>query len=103
MKKMTFDEVLKSGGFKYKGKEEDLYAAINAFGLDDYQEYDNTYQPKGKIYFLGVKFLFAHLLVWSAMALLANFFPMIGLRRSVRTYHPLDFGEISDLSKNQLV
>jgi len=79
MKKATFDEVLKSGGFKYKGKEEDLYAAINAFGLDDYHEYDNSYQPKGKIYFLGVKFLFAHLLVWSAMALLSNFYPMIWL------------------------
>lgn len=79
MKKTTFDEVLKSGGFKYQGSEEDLFAAINAFNLDDYQEYDNNYQPKGKIYFLGAKFLFAHLLIWSAMALLANFFPLIWL------------------------
>lgn len=79
MKKSTFDEVLKSGGFKYQGSEEDLYAVINAFDLDDYQEYDNNYQPKGKTYFLGVKFLFAQLLVWSAMALLANYLPLLWL------------------------
>jgi len=77
MKKATFEDVLKSGGFKYKGKEEDLYAAVNAFNLDDYQEYDNSYQPKNKIYFLGVKFLFIYIFIWSAMGLLGNFFPMI--------------------------
>jgi phytoene dehydrogenase-like protein len=77
LKKVTFEDVLKSGGFKYKGKEEDLYTAINAFNLDDFQEYDNSYVPKTKIYFLGVKFLFIYILIWSILALLSNYLPLL--------------------------
>lgn len=79
MKKTTFDDVLKSGGFKYQGREEDLYAAINAFNLDDYQEYDNSYNPKLKMYFLGVKFLFMYIFIWGVMAFLSNYLPLIWL------------------------
>ncbi|MFA5035724.1 MAG: hypothetical protein WC479_00915 [Candidatus Izemoplasmatales bacterium] len=79
LKKTTFDEVLKSGGFKYKGKEEDLYAAINAFNLDDYHEDDNPSQSKTKIKFLGVKFLFIYILIWGVMAFLSNYLPLIWL------------------------
>jgi len=79
LKKTTFDEVLKSGGFKYKGKEEDLYAVVNAFNLDDYREEDNATQPKTKIKYLGVKFLFIYILIWGIMSFLSNFLPLIWL------------------------
>jgi len=79
LKKTSLEAVLQSGGFKYIGKEADLYMVSEAFKLDDYQEEDSAYQPKSKIYFLGVKFLFAHLIIWGLMALLSNFFKVIWL------------------------
>ncbi len=79
LKKTSLEAVLQSGGFKYIGKEVDLYRVSEAFKLDDYQEEDTSFQPKSKIYFLGVKFLFAHLLIWGVMALLSNFFKVIWL------------------------
>jgi len=79
LKKTTFEEVLKQGGLKYTGSTELLYQAIPAFNLDDYEEYDNSYQAQNKIKYLGVKFLFAHLLVFSIVAFLSNYLNMIWL------------------------
>ncbi|MFA5697560.1 MAG: hypothetical protein WC888_03985, partial [Candidatus Izemoplasmatales bacterium] len=62
-----------------KGKEEDLYAVVNAFNLDDYREEDNATQPKTKIKYLGVKFLFIYILIWGIMSFLSNFLPLIWL------------------------
>jgi len=78
MKKVGIQEVMESGGFKYQGRESDLYDVVAAFKLDDFQDEETPpYQPKGKIYFAGVKILFAHLLVWSIAALLGNYLKMI--------------------------
>ncbi|PKL01198.1 MAG: hypothetical protein CVV56_02845 [Tenericutes bacterium HGW-Tenericutes-1] len=77
LKKTTLEDVLKSGGFKYQGKESDLFDIAEAFNLDDYKEEDTSYQPKSKIYFLGVKFLFFYLMIWSAMAFLSNFIKIL--------------------------
>jgi len=78
MKKVGLPDVMESGGFKYQGKESDLYDVVAAFKLDDFQdEEEPPYQPKTKLYFAGVKILFAHLLVWSVAAFLSNLFPMI--------------------------
>jgi hypothetical protein len=79
LKKTSLEAVLKSGGFKYQGKESDLYEIAEAFVLDDFQEEDTSYQPKSKIYFLGVKFLFAYLLIWGTMAFLSNYYKLIWL------------------------
>ena len=79
LKKATLEDVLKSGGFKYQGKESELYEIVEAFKLDDYQTEDASYQPKSKIYFLGVKFLFGYLFIWSLMSFLSNFIKVLWL------------------------
>lgn len=79
LKKASLDTVLKSGGFKYQGKESDLNEIVAAFNLDDYQVEESIFQPKSEIYFLGVKFLFAYLLVWGIMSFLSNFINIIWL------------------------
>jgi hypothetical protein len=73
LKKTTLEDVLKSGSFRYTGEEHFLYDVVNAFHLDDYQEYDPSSKPKSKIYFLGVKFLFMYVAIWSLMAFLTNY------------------------------
>lgn len=78
MKKIGLQEVMESGGFKYQGRETDLYDVVAAFKLDDYQDEETPpYQPTAKVYFAGVKILFAHLIVWSVAAMLTNWLPMI--------------------------
>lgn len=79
LKKASFETVLKSGGFKYRGKESDLNEIVEAFKLDDYQEEETIFQPKSEIYFLGVKFLFVYLFIWGIMSFLSNFINMIWL------------------------
>ncbi len=79
LKKVTFQEVLQSGGFKYLGKIETLYQVVNNFGLDDYVEYSNTDFQKHKINFLGIKFLFSYLLAYSGVAFLTNYIDPIWL------------------------
>jgi len=79
LKKASFETVLKSGGFKYQGKESDLNDIVEAFKLDDYQEEESIFQPKSEIYFLGVKFLFMYIFIWGLMSFLANYINMIWL------------------------
>ncbi len=80
MKKVGLEDVMESGGFKYQGRETDLYDVVAAFKLDDFQNEDEPpFQPNVKIYFAGVKILFAHLLAWSVVAFLGNYIPMIWL------------------------
>lgn len=79
LKKMAFDDVLKSGGFKYTGKTDLLYRVVDVFNLDDPQEMKPRFQPKTGIRFLGVKFLFAQLIIFSAVSFLVNYVNMIWL------------------------
>ena len=77
LKKVTFDEVLKVGGLKYTGSKELLYQAVTAFNLDDYQEIETLPQSTPKWSYLGVKFLFAYMLIYGLMSFLANFVVLI--------------------------
>ena len=40
LKKTTFNEVLEEGSLKYRGDKDLLFQAVDAFTLDDYQEYN---------------------------------------------------------------
>ncbi|MBI9009961.1 MAG: hypothetical protein JEZ05_08010 [Tenericutes bacterium] len=73
LKKITFDEVLQSGSLKYRGKKELLFKAVNAFKLDDYQEYDPLEFKKSKYKNLGGIFLMAYFFVYSLVCLLSNY------------------------------
>lgn len=73
LKKTTFEEVLKTGGFKYTGNKNVLYDVVNAFGLDDYHEYENKNPIKTKIKFSGIKFLFSYLLIYGIASILSNY------------------------------
>ena len=77
LKKMTFDEALASTGFKYMGDEHRLTLFSEAFNLDDYQEPKQDYRPMIDVHNLGIKMLFAHLLIWGVAAFLSNFFTLI--------------------------
>jgi len=79
LKKVTFEEVLKGGSFRYVGTEAFLYEFVNSFQLDDYKEEDKTPQIKTKIYFLSVKFLFIYLGIWAVVAFLNNYIHMLWL------------------------
>jgi len=73
LKKTTFDEVLQSGSLKYRGKKELLFKAVNAFGLDDYQEYDPLEFKKSKYKNMGAKFLFGYFFIYTLVCLLSNY------------------------------
>lgn len=79
LKKTSLDEVLKSNGLKYTGSTELLYQVVSAFELDDYKEQETRFQPKLAIRNLGIKFLFAYLVVFSVVAFLNNYFNLIWL------------------------
>jgi hypothetical protein len=79
LKKVTFEEVLKGGSFRYVGDERFLYEFVNSFQLDDYKEEDKTPQVKTKIYFLSVKFLFIYFGIWAITAFLNNYIHMLWL------------------------
>lgn len=73
LKKITFDEAMRSGSLKYRGNKDLLFKAVNAFGLDDYQEYDPLEFKKSKYKNLGAKFLFAYFFVYTLVCLLSNY------------------------------
>jgi hypothetical protein len=77
LKKAALEEVLAGGVFRYKGEEAFLYDVVNCFNLDDFKEYDPSFKPQSKIYFLGVKFLFAYFTIWMVQAFFANYFPTL--------------------------
>jgi len=73
LKKITFSEVLDAGSLKYRGDKELLFQAVNAFNLDDYQEYNPLDFKKSKYKNLGIKFLFGYFGVYTIAALLSNY------------------------------
>jgi len=79
LKKVTFDEVLQGGGFRYTGNTDLLYEVVSAFELSDYQETEPRFQPRVKIRNLGSLFFFGYLIIFSAVSLMHNFINMIWL------------------------
>lgn len=77
LKKASLEDVLAGGVFRYTGDEAFLYDVVNCFNLDDFKEYDPSFKPQSKIYFLGVKFLFAYFTIWMFQAFFANYFPTL--------------------------
>ncbi|HPJ23609.1 MAG TPA: hypothetical protein PK113_01745 [Bacillota bacterium] len=73
LKKTTFDEVLTEGSLKYRGDKDLLFKAVNAFNLDDYQEYNPMDYKKSKYKNLGAKILFGYFGVVSIAAILTNY------------------------------
>ncbi|XMB71527.1 hypothetical protein RJI07_05270 [Mycoplasmatota bacterium WC30] len=73
LKKITFNEVLEEGSLKYRGDKELLFQAVNAFNLDDYQEYNPLDYKKSKYRNLGIKFLFGYFGIYTIAALLSNY------------------------------
>lgn len=73
LKKVTFQEVLDEGSLKYRGDKELLFRAVNAFNLDDYQEYNPLDYKKSKYKNLGAKILFGYLGIYTLAALLTNY------------------------------
>jgi len=73
LKKITFTEVLDEGSLKYRGDKDLLFMVVNAFKLDDYQEYNPIDYKKSKYKDLGSKILFGYFAVYSIAALLTNY------------------------------
>jgi len=73
LKKMTFNEVMEEGSLKYRGDKDLLYKVVNAFNLDDYQEYNPLEFKKSKIKNMGSAILFGYFGVYSLAALLTNY------------------------------
>jgi hypothetical protein len=77
LKKASLQDVLSSGVLRYVGEENFLYEVVNGFALDDFKEYDPSFKPQSKIYFLGVKFLFAYFTIWLFQAFFVNYLPVL--------------------------
>jgi hypothetical protein len=73
LKKISLREVLDEGSFKFRGDTEVLNKVVEAFNLDDYQEYNPLDYKKSKYKGLGAKFLYAYFFVFFLTAMLANF------------------------------
>ncbi len=77
LKKSSFKSVLESGSLKYRGDLELLYKAVDAFELDDYQEFVQEEYLTSKYKYFGVKLFFMHLFIYSIASLLSNYYPNI--------------------------
>ncbi|PKK94970.1 MAG: hypothetical protein CVV60_03695 [Tenericutes bacterium HGW-Tenericutes-5] len=77
LKKTSFKSVLESGSLKYRGDLELLYKAVDAFKLDDYQEFVQEEYLTSKYKYFGVKLFFMHLFIYSVASLLSNYYPNI--------------------------
>ncbi len=73
LKKVTFNEVLQEGSLKYRGDKDLLFQVVNAFNLDDYQEYNPLEYKKSKYKYMGSAILFGYFGVYSLAALLTNY------------------------------
>jgi len=73
LKKMTFNEVLDEGSLKYRGDKDLLFQVVNAFNLDDYQEYNPLEYKKSRFKHLGSSILFGYFGVYALAALLTNY------------------------------
>jgi hypothetical protein len=62
---------------KYRGDLELLYKAVDAFKLDDYQEFVQEEYLTSKYKYFGVKLFFMHLFIYSVASLLSNYYPNI--------------------------
>lgn len=77
LKKVSFEEVLRTNSLKYRGNKELLFKAVDAFGLDDYQEYSSIEYKKSPYKNFGAKILFGYFFVYSLVCLLSNYFNAI--------------------------
>lgn len=77
LKKVRFQKVLESGTFKYEGEQKVLETFITAFQLDDYQVEPDEDYIISKHKFLGVKFFFAHIIIYALAAYFSNFYQNI--------------------------
>ena len=73
LRKTTFEEVFNDGSLKFRGDKDLLFKAVEAFNLDDYQEYNLLEYKKSSYRNLGAKILFAYLFVYSMVCLLSNY------------------------------
>ncbi|MBN2876714.1 MAG: hypothetical protein JXL85_03575 [Bacilli bacterium] len=73
LKKITFQEVLDEGSLKYRGDKDILFQTVNAFNLDDYQEFNPMDYKKSKYRNMGAKILFGYFAVYTIAALLMNY------------------------------
>ncbi|MBN2540829.1 MAG: hypothetical protein JXB08_04820 [Bacilli bacterium] len=73
LKKTTFNEVLEEGSLKYRGDKDLLFQAVDAFTLDDYQEYNPLDFITSRFSNMGAKILFIYFGIYSASALLTNY------------------------------
>lgn len=73
LKKITFNEILESGSLKYRGKKDLLFKTVNAFKLDDYEEYNPLEYKKSPYRNMGAKFLFAYFGIYMAASLMLNY------------------------------
>ncbi len=77
LKKSSFKSVLESGSLKYRGDLELLYKAVDAFKLDDYQEFVQEEYLTSKYKYFGVKLFFMHVFIYSIASLLSNYYPNV--------------------------
>lgn len=54
-----------------------LYKAVDAFNLDDYQEFVQEEYLTSKYKYFGVKLFFVHIFIYSLAAFLSNYYPNI--------------------------
>jgi hypothetical protein len=74
LKKTSFNEALESGNLKYRGDIDLVKKAANAFGLDDYQKFNRDDYIVSSYKFMGVKFLFGHILIYALLSYLSNYY-----------------------------
>ena len=73
LKKITFLEALNGGSLKYRGNKDVLMQVVNAFKLDDYQEYNPLEYKKSKYKNLGARFIITYLGIYFIASLLSNY------------------------------
>lgn len=72
--KTSFSEALDSGNLKYRGDFDVVKRTANAFGLDDYKKFNRDDYIVSTYKFMGVKFLFAHILIYALLSYLSNYY-----------------------------
>ncbi len=77
LKKTSFKSALDSNSLKYRGDIDLLYKAVDAFNLDDYQEFVQEEYLTSKYKYFGVMLFFVHIFIYSLAAFLSNYYPNI--------------------------
>ena len=73
LKKITFNEVMNEGSLKFRGDLDLLLKVVDAFNLDDYQEYNPLDYKKSKYKDMGAKILFAYFGIYFGTCLFSNY------------------------------